>query len=41
MEKSRSEKIRDEKNQKREDVGARKDRKIAIYLIWGSGRVEK
>ena len=40
-EKSRSEKIRDEESQKREDAGARKGRKVAIHcvcpMIWGSG----
>ena len=40
-EKKRSEKIRDEENQKREDAGARKGRKVAIHcvfpMIWGSG----
>ena len=40
-EKSRSEKIRDGESQKREDAGARKGRKVAIYfvfpMIWGSG----
>ena len=39
-EKSRSEKIRDRENQKREDAGARKGRKVAIHcvfpMIWGS-----
>ena len=41
-EKSRSEKLRDGKSQKKEDAGARKGRKVAIHcvfpMIWGSGR---
>ena len=40
-EKSRSEKIRDGENQKKEDAGARKGRKVAIHSVfpmtWGSG----
>ena len=42
MEKARREKIRDGENQKREDAGARKGRKVAKHgvfpMIYGSGR---
>ena len=40
-EKSRSEKLRDGENQKKEDAGARKGREVAIHcvfpMLWGSG----